>query len=81
MAIGTTTRTPWWSWAWPLLAWATLALQLLVYGNAFITVLESFALIATVFSAVYHAELVAHRVGEPFGSLVLALSVTVSRWR
>lgn len=77
MAIGTTTRNPWWSWAWPLLAWATLALQLLVYGNAFITALASFALIATVFSAVYHAEVVAHRVGEPFGSLVLALSVTL----
>lgn len=76
MAIGTS-RTPWWSWAWPLLGWATLALQFLVYGNAFITALESFALIATVFSAVYHAEVVAHRVGEPFGSLVLALSVTV----
>ena len=34
-------------------------------------------LIATVFAAVYHAEVVAHRVGEPFGTLVLALAVTV----
>jgi Ca2+:H+ antiporter len=34
-------------------------------------------LIATVFSAVYHAELVAHRIGEPFGTLVLAVAVTV----
>jgi len=31
---------------------------------------------ATVFSAVYHAEVVALRVGEPFGTLVLALAVT-----
>ena len=46
-------------------------------GNALITGLESFALIATVFAAVYHAEVVAHRVGEPFGSLVLALAVTI----
>lgn len=38
---------------------------------------EAFALIATVFAAVYHAEVVAHRVGEPFGSLVLALAVTI----
>jgi Ca2+:H+ antiporter len=30
-----------------------------------------------VFAAVYHAEVVAHRVGEPFGTLVLALAVTV----
>jgi Ca2+:H+ antiporter len=32
---------------------------------------------ATVFAAVYHAEVVAHRVGEPFGTLVLAVAVTV----
>jgi Ca2+:H+ antiporter len=30
-----------------------------------------------VFAAVYHAEVVAHRVGEPYGTLVLALAVTV----
>jgi Ca2+:H+ antiporter len=38
---------------------------------------EIFALIATVFAAVYHAEVVACRVGEPFGTLVLALAVTI----
>jgi Ca2+:H+ antiporter len=31
----------------------------------------------TVFAAVWHAEVVAHRVGEPFGTLVLALAATV----
>jgi hypothetical protein len=31
----------------------------------------------TVFAAVWHAEVVAHRVGETFGTLVLALAVTV----
>lgn len=34
-------------------------------------------LVASVFTAVHHAEVVALRVGEPFGSLILALSVTV----
>ena len=34
-------------------------------------------LVATVFAAVYHAEVVAHRTGEPFGTLVLAVAVTV----
>jgi Ca2+:H+ antiporter len=34
-------------------------------------------LIAAVLAAVHHAEVVAHRVGEPFGSLVLAVSVTI----
>lgn len=34
-------------------------------------------LMAAVLAAVHHAEVVAHRVGEPFGSLVLAVAVTV----
>jgi Ca2+:H+ antiporter len=34
-------------------------------------------LAASVLTAVHHAEVVAHRVGEPFGSIVLAVSVTV----
>ena len=32
---------------------------------------------AAVIAAVHHAEVIAHRVGEPFGTLVLALAVTV----
>lgn len=35
------------------------------------------ALIAAVLAAVHHAEVIALRVGEPFGTLVLALAVTV----
>ena len=77
MTIGMAMKTPWWAWAWPLLALATLGLQPLLHGNALITAFEAFALIVTVFAAVYHAEVVAHRVGEPFGSLVLALAVTI----
>jgi Ca2+:H+ antiporter len=34
-------------------------------------------LAASVLGAVHHAEIIAHRVGEPFGSLVLAVAVTV----
>jgi Ca2+:H+ antiporter len=34
-------------------------------------------LAGSVLAAVHHAEVVAHRVGEPFGSLILAVSVTV----
>ncbi|MER7048498.1 calcium:proton antiporter [Streptomyces jumonjinensis] len=34
-------------------------------------------LIGAVLAAVHHAEVIAHRVGEPFGSLVLAVAVTV----
>lgn len=35
------------------------------------------SLITVVLSAVHHAEVVAHKVGEPFGTLILALAITV----
>lgn len=35
------------------------------------------ALIGSVLAAVHHAEVIAHRVGEPFGTLVLALAITI----
>src|SRR3954451_2450896 len=69
-------QIPWWAWAWPLLAWVMLVLSFFVHGS----IVDSAAgavLIATVFAAVYHAEVVAHRTGEPFGTLVLAVAVTV----
>lgn len=34
-------------------------------------------LVASVIAAVHHAEVIAHKVGEPFGTLVLALAVTI----
>ncbi|MFD4139406.1 MULTISPECIES: calcium:proton antiporter [unclassified Streptomyces] len=39
--------------------------------------LVALCLAGAVVAAVHHAEVVAHRVGEPFGSLVLAVAVTV----
>jgi Ca2+:H+ antiporter len=42
-----------------------------------VLVLAAILLGAAVLAAVHHAEVVAHRVGEPFGSLVLAVAVTV----
>jgi Ca2+:H+ antiporter len=45
-------------------------------SNLVLTLL-GFFLVAAVFTAVHHAEVVALRVGEPFGSLILALAVTV----
>jgi Ca2+:H+ antiporter len=76
MAWADSARTPWWSWTWPGLGLLILVAHF-AYGLAgVLTAAEAFALIATVFSAVYHAEVVALRVGEPFGTLVLALAVT-----
>jgi Ca2+:H+ antiporter len=51
------------SWERDLSVWAFI-LDLLVLGSV-------------VVAAVYHAEVIAHRVGEPFGTLVLAVAVTV----
>jgi Ca2+:H+ antiporter len=71
-------RTPWWTWIWPASAWAILLLMtFFLRSGGFIAAAAGIALLATVFAAVYHAEVVAHRVGEPFGTLVLALAVTV----
>ena len=42
-----------------------------------VVVLVALLLAGAVLAAVQHAEVVAHRVGEPFGSLVLAVAVTV----
>jgi Ca2+:H+ antiporter len=52
-----------WSWGRPL----GLAL------GAALTV----TLFAAVVAAIHHAEVIAHRVGEPFGTLVLAVAVTI----
>jgi len=74
---GSPNRIPWWAWTWPLTACIVLALQFFLGPGGILATLEAFALIATVFAAVYHAEVVACRVGEPFGTLVLALAVTI----
>jgi Ca2+:H+ antiporter len=60
-----------------VLAWAVLLTTTLLGSAGLIAAVAGIVLLATVFAAVYHAEVVAHRVGEPFGTLVLALAVTV----
>jgi Ca2+:H+ antiporter len=69
--------TPLWSWAAPGAAWATLIAAMIFAVGPVLAILAGVTLIAAVFAAVYHAEVVAHRVGEPFGTLVLAVAVTV----
>ena len=71
------TQTPCWTLIWPVLAWAILAVTFFLGSGGIIAAVAGVALLGTVFAAVYHAEVVAHRVGEPFGTLVLALAVTV----
>src|SRR3569623_3077309 len=69
--------TPTWTWAWPAAAYAVLAGTWVAGGGNLISAIAGIVLFGAVFAAVYHAEVVAHRVGEPFGTLVLALAVTV----
>lgn len=66
-------RIPAWSWAAPLVALGLLFAP----ATGWVLAPIGLALAATVFAAVHHAEVVAHRLGEPFGTLVLALAVTV----
>jgi len=70
-------RTPWWTWAWPGLACVVLLVAALAGTGGVVAAAAGLVLLATVFAAVYHPEVVAHRVGEPFGTLILALAVTV----
>jgi Ca2+:H+ antiporter len=73
-----TARNPPWTWIAPAAGWAALAGAWYAgfAGNAYALVLAG-VLAASVIAAVHHAEVIAHRVGEPFGTLVLALAVTV----
>src|ERR1700746_3667740 len=73
----TAKRMPWWAWAWPSLAWVILAAAAIGGMANVLAAAAGLVLVLTVFAAVYHAEVVAHRIGEPFGTLVLAVAVTV----
>lgn len=64
-----------WSIAVPLLALAALALG--KPSGVPLAVVLAIVLGGAVMSAVYHAEVLAHFLGEPFGTLLLALAVTV----
>jgi Ca2+:H+ antiporter len=58
----------------PILGWLILALSA---GGIDSTLLTGLVLVGVVIAAVHHAETVAYRVGEPFGTLILAVAVTV----
>jgi len=67
---------PLWTIAAPLIAWLAYFGISLGIGEIYKFFLGA-ALIASVLAAVHHAEVVAHRVGEPFGTLILALAITI----
>ncbi len=67
---------PLWSIALPPLGLLAIFASLAKLGTIGI-IAAAAILIGCVIAAVHHAEVVAHRVGEPFGTLVLAIAVTV----
>ncbi|MFY1593700.1 calcium:proton antiporter [Micromonospora sp. WMMD737] len=77
MAALSRTRLTDWTVVTPLLA---ILVLILTWGRDLsgpVVVVVAVLLAGAVLAAVHHAEVVAHRVGEPYGSLVLAVAVTV----
>ena len=66
-----------WTVAVPLAALAVLAATWPAHSHPGVLALIAVFLGGSIFAAVHHAEVVAHRTGEPFGSLILAVAVTV----
>jgi Ca2+:H+ antiporter len=84
-SMATDTRTsrwpaelPLWTVAAPVISAIVMAAAGLDFGASgpFVAII-ALSLAGSVFAAVHHAEVVAHRVGEPYGTLVLALAVTL----
>ena len=67
---------PLWTWVLPVLALGALLIASTAGVGPWLAMLCGGALAGAVLVAVHHAEIVAHRLGEPFGTLVLALAVT-----
>jgi Ca2+:H+ antiporter len=69
---------PLWTLIAPVFAGIVMAAAALHLGpDGLLIALIALGLAGSVFAAVHHAEVIAHRIGEPFGTLVLALAVTL----
>jgi Ca2+:H+ antiporter len=80
LAVQNHASNPWWTIAFPLLAAGLVAAYfggLLPPHSTVVIALELVFLCGAVFAAVHHAEVVGARVGEPFGSIILAVAVTI----
>jgi Ca2+:H+ antiporter len=69
-------QIPIWTVAAPIFAGAVLLAASFGLGGILVAFI-SLSLAGSVFAAVHHAEVIAQRVGEPYGTLVLALAVTL----
>ena len=67
-----------WSIAMPIIAWLVLGLSQLKLNIGLVEpILMATVLIGAVLAAVHHAETIAHKLGEPFGTLLLASAITI----
>lgn len=66
-----------WTTAVPPASLVVLVATWADHEHPVVLALIGLALVASVLASVHHAEVVAHKVGEPFGSLILAVAVTV----
>lgn len=65
-----------WTIVIPILAWI-LFFTGLIPDNTIFQVLAGVLLIFSVMSAVHHSEIIAYRVGEPYGTIILAIAITI----
>lgn len=65
-----------WTIIIPILAWI-LYFSGLVSNIGFFQIVAGLLLVLSVISAVHHSEIIAHKVGEPYGTIILAVSVTI----
>src|SRR5690606_33857844 len=65
-----------WTTIIPILAWV-LFFSGLIYDSSLFQIVASLLLILSVMSAVHHSEVIAERGGEPYGTIILAISITV----
>ncbi len=61
----------------PVAALGVFALAHFFHAQTWVIILAGISIFVAVMTAVHHADVVAHRVGEPYGALILALAVTV----
>ena len=65
-----------WTILIPTIAWA-LFFSGTIHNSSIFQIIASVLLILSVMSAVHHSEIIAHKVGEPYGTIILAISITV----
>jgi Ca2+:H+ antiporter len=67
----------WWAYLIPAASVSLLIAAFIAPMGIVLAIACALALIGAVIAAVHHAEVIAHRIGEPYGTLVLSISITI----